>query len=244
LGFSFTLGLQLSPLKHHRVVATSIKAHSSLVAERRGCPNNPGSHRCLLPPRERMAAGLRPSRTNAARPRSRGSPLHTHKCTRLLEPETKPREAHEPREPARALRHGPLRELEECAAPRLPLRGPCHRLPVCRRRWRGRKRGRRSVCGGARGVAEGAERAGPEDRDVHAGVLRGVHGRRRRQLRAHAHDRHAARPRQVQHAGERLWWLCSSSGWCVFLSDLDAVSIRIKCLGACFKSSLFFICEV
>ena len=186
-------------MKHHRVVATSIKAHSSLVAERRGCPNNPGSHRCLLPPRERMAAGRRPSRTNAARPRSRGSPLHTHKRTRLVEPDTKPREAYEPRESACALRHGPFRELEECAASRLPLRVPCHR------RWRGRTRGRRSVCGGARGVGAGAERAGPEDRDVLAGVLRGVHGRWYRQLWAHAHDGHAARPRQVQHAGERLW---------------------------------------
>jgi hypothetical protein len=154
------LGLHLAhALKRFRPIITSLcRRHLykspflSSGVERQVCPNNPGSHRSL-PPRERMAAG---SRTNAARPRSRGSPLPA----RLVDPETNPREAREPREPAHAPCHGPLRELAERAAPRLPLRGPGCRLPVWRRRWRGRTRGSRAACrfgNGARGVGAGAE---------------------------------------------------------------------------------------
>jgi hypothetical protein len=85
---------------------------------------------------------------------------------------------------------GALRPLPRVAPPELPLL--LRRAPPRPRPGPGRRRA--DLDPGAQG----------EDRDVLSGVLRRLHRRRDRQLRAHPHDRHPARPRQVQHAGERV----------------------------------------
>ena len=99
---------------------------------------------------------------------------------------------------------GALRPLPRVAPPELPLRlllgALLRRHPLAPLSPRPRPGPGRGWSGWRRALHDPGAQG--EDRALLAGVLRRLHGRRHRQLRAHPHGRHPARPRQVQHAGE------------------------------------------
>ena len=130
---------------------------------------------------------------------------HIHATARALRKHhPPPPKAHERDESSESLGgDGALRPLPRVAPPELPL----HLLVGALLRRSAPRRLRPGA--GRRGSWRRADLdpvAQGEDRDVLADLLRCLHRWRNRQLRAHPHGRHAARPRQVQHAGEFVGW--------------------------------------